>query len=173
MRTVTRAVVAGATGTTALNAVTYLDMAVRARPASSTPEESVQKLADAAHVGLGEGEKAQNRKAGIGPLLGYATGVGVAVGYSFLLRRLGRRPPWPASAVALGALAMVGANAPMVVTGVTNPRRWSAADWVADLVPHLAYGAAAAVAYDLAAPDRRAAGGRRGRGMTARRKRRA
>lgn len=30
---------AGAAGTTALNAVTYLDMALRGRPASTTPEE--------------------------------------------------------------------------------------------------------------------------------------
>jgi hypothetical protein len=168
MRTVTRALVAGATGTTALNTVTYLDMALRARPASSTPEQSVQKLSEATHVGLGEDGKADNRKAGIGPLLGYATGLGAAVGYAYLLRRLGRRPPWPVSAVALSALAMVGANAPMVVTGVTNPRRWSAADWAADVVPHLAYGTAAAAALhkataaDGAGPGRRMTGVSRG-----------
>jgi hypothetical protein len=148
MHDVTSALVAGATGTTALNAVTYLDMAVRARPASSTPEQSVQKLADAGHVGLGAGEKAANRKAGLGPLLGYATGIGVAVGYALLVRRLGRRPPLPVSAAALGALAMVGANVPMVAAGVTDPRRWSAADWASDVVPHLAYGVASAVALD-------------------------
>jgi hypothetical protein len=157
MRTVTRALVAGATGITALNTVTYLDMALRARPASTTPERSVEKLAGVAHVGLGEGDKATNRKAGIGPLLGYATGVGVTVAYAYLMRRMGRRPPWPVSAVALAALAMVGADAPLVVTRVTDPRRWSAVDWASDVVPHLAYGAAAAVAYQLAAtgPDRR------------------
>jgi hypothetical protein len=166
MRTVTRALVAGAAGTTALNATTYLDMALRARPASNTPEQSVQKLADVTHVGLGEGEKAQNRKAGIGPLLGYATGLGVAVGYSFVLRRLGRRPPWPVSAVTLTALAMVAANVPMVATGVTDPRRWSPTDWAADVVPHLAYGTATAAAYDRSAAAHHqatAAHGRRGR----------
>ncbi len=170
MQTVNRALVAGATGTTALNAATYLDMALRARPASSTPEQSVQKLADVAHVGLGPEGKADNRKAGIGPLLGYATGIGVAVGYDYLLRRMGRRPPpWPVSAVALTALAMVGANLPMVVTGVTNPRRWSTADWAADVVPHLAYGTAAAAAYHkatAAAGKATAADGARGRRMT-------
>jgi hypothetical protein len=35
---------AGAAGTTALNAVTYLDMVVRARPASTTPEDTVRKI---------------------------------------------------------------------------------------------------------------------------------
>jgi hypothetical protein len=148
MHTVARGLVAGAAATTALNAVTYLDMAVRGRPPSSTPEQSVQKLADAAHVGLGPAEKARNRKAGLGPLLGYATGAGVAVAYAYLVR--GRRLPWPVNAVALTALAMVAANAPMTVTGVTDPRRWSAADWAADVVPHLAYGAAAAAVYDRA-----------------------
>jgi hypothetical protein len=150
MRTITRGVVAGAAATTALNAVTYIDMAVRGRPPSSTPEQSVQKLADATHIGLGEGQKAENRKAGLGPLLGYATGVGVAVAYAFLAR--GRRLPWPVSAAALTAMAMVGANAPMTVTGITDPRRWSAADWASDVVPHLAYGLAAAAVYDRAAP---------------------
>jgi hypothetical protein len=150
MRTITRGVVAGAAATTALNAVTYIDMAVRGRPPSSTPEQSVQKLADATHIGLGEGQQAENRKAGLGPLLGYATGVGVAVAYAFLAR--GRRLPGPVSAVALTAMAMVGANAPMTVTGITDPRRWSAADWASDVVPHLAYGVAAAAVYDRTAP---------------------
>ena len=33
---------AGAAGTTALNFLTYVDMAVRGRPASSTPEKTVR-----------------------------------------------------------------------------------------------------------------------------------
>ncbi len=41
---------AGAAGTTALNVVTYLDMAVRGRPASSTPEMTVEKLSEKSHV---------------------------------------------------------------------------------------------------------------------------
>lgn len=148
MRTITSGLIAGAAATSALNMVTYLDMAVRGRPPSRTPEQSVQKLADAAHVGLGSPQKAPNRKAGLGPLLGYATGIGVSVAYAYLLR--GRRLPWPVSALALTALAMVAANAPMTVTGVTDPRRWSTADWAADVVPHLAYGAVAAAVYDQA-----------------------
>jgi len=30
------------------------------------------------------------------------------------------------------------------VLGVTDPRTWSRADWVSDIVPHLAYGAVTA-----------------------------
>lgn len=36
---------AGAAGVTVLNAITYLDMAVRARPASDTPSQAVEQLA--------------------------------------------------------------------------------------------------------------------------------
>jgi hypothetical protein len=36
---------------------------------------------------------------------------------------------------------MAAANGPMVVLGITDPRTWSAADWISDVVPHLAYGA--------------------------------
>ncbi len=42
---------AGAAGTTALNAVAYLDMAVRGRPASSTPEDTVERLSGGPRAG--------------------------------------------------------------------------------------------------------------------------
>jgi hypothetical protein len=137
MNRTAQAIVAGAAGATALNAVTYLDMAVRARPASTTGEDSVSKLAGLAHMPLGEGESAENRKAGLGPLLGYATSTAAAVAYSAVG---GRRLSTAASTVALTALAMVASNAPMTALQVTDPRAWKAADWVSDLVPHLAYG---------------------------------
>ena len=41
---------AGAAGTTALNAVTYLDMALRGRPTSDTPEQTVRRLSEVTHV---------------------------------------------------------------------------------------------------------------------------
>ncbi|QFG26689.1 hypothetical protein [Actinomadura sp. WMMB 499] len=142
MDTVTRGLVAGAAGTGALNVVTYLDMAIRARPASSTPEQSVERIAAAAGVGLGPGQEAANRRAGLGPLLGYATGAGAALVYGLLAGR--RRVPPPLAALALTGLAMAGSSVPMTVLGLTDPRTWSASDWLMDAVPHLAYGAAAA-----------------------------
>jgi hypothetical protein len=42
---------------------------------------------------------------------------------------------------------MAGANGPMTALGVTDPRTWAAADRVADVVPHLAYGLVTAAAY--------------------------
>ncbi|MFI6518015.1 hypothetical protein ACIBF1_20835 [Spirillospora sp. NPDC050679] len=144
MHILLKGLIAGATGTSALNIATYLDMAVRGRGASSTPEQSVQKLADAAHLDIGEGERAENRKQALGALLGYATGVGVGILYAPLAER---RPPWPAGALGLGVLAMVGSNAPMTMLGVTDPRNWSAGSWISDIVPHMAYGIAGYTAF--------------------------
>ncbi|GAA1795137.1 hypothetical protein [Planosporangium flavigriseum] len=137
MRTLYRGLIAGAAGTVALDMVTYLDMAIRGRPASTTPQRTVRRLAEIVGVDLGEGERAENRSAGIGALLGYATGLVVALAYVGAAR--GPRP-WPRAAGTLMAMAMVASNAPMTVLRVTDPRRWSAVDWVADVVPHLAYG---------------------------------
>jgi hypothetical protein len=136
-----RGAAAGAAGTTALNAVTYLDMAVRGRASSSTPERTVETLAEKAHLPIpGEGETRENRLQGLGPLTGLAAGVGVGV-LSGLVRAAGYRSQ-PLVGTALTTLGvLVAANGPMTVLRITDPRTWSAADWISDVVPHLAYGA--------------------------------
>jgi hypothetical protein len=135
-----RGAAAGAAATTALNAVTYLDMAVRGRPASSTPEQTVEKLAERAHLQIpGDQQKRTNRIEGLGPLTGLAAGVvvGVATG---LLRAAGFRSR-PGVGILLTTIgAMIPGNGPMAVLGITDPRKWSAAEWLSDVVPHLAYG---------------------------------
>ncbi len=137
-RSLTRGLVAGAAGTTALNAVTYLDIVVRARPPSRTPEESVRRLAERAGVELGPDDQTQeHRLAGLGPLLGYLTGLGTAVAWAVVT---GRRAGTRGSGLALAALAMAGSNLPMARLGVTDPRKWTPAEWASDAVPHLAYG---------------------------------
>jgi hypothetical protein len=143
-RSVGRAVLggaaAGAAGTTALNAATYLDMTVRGRGASSTPEQSVAALADKADIDIpGEGDTRENRISGLGPMLGIATGVGVGAVVG-LLRRLGLRTPYPVTTVLTAGAAMIGANAPMAQLGISDPKSWSSADWAADAGPHVAYG---------------------------------
>ena len=35
---------------------------------------------------------------------------------------------------------MLASDVPLAALGVSDPRRWSAADWVSDAVPHLVYG---------------------------------
>jgi hypothetical protein len=146
---VARGAAAGAAGTTALNAVTYLDMALRGRPASSTPEQTVEKLAAAAGTPVpGDDETRSNRLAGLGPLTGIATGVGIGAAAGLLARGTGLRTP--ALGALVGTAAMAGSNGPMTALGITDPRTWSSSDWVSDVVPHLAYGlVTAAVARGL------------------------
>ena len=136
-----RGAAAGAAGTTALNAVSYLDMVVRGRAASSTPERTVEALAQKAHVQIpGDDEKRSNRVQGLGPITGLAAGVvvGVVVG---LVRAAGYRSQ-PLVGTLLTTLGvLVVANGPMTVLGITDPRTWSATDWASDVVPHLAYAA--------------------------------
>ena len=135
---------AGAAGTTALNAVTYLDMAWRARPSSSTPQQMVEKGAEAVGVDIpGEGEERENRLSGLGPLAGIATGVGVGLAYG-LLDTLRLRPPRTVGMLLTAAAAMAGSVLPMAATGVADPRGWDASSWASDIVPHLAYGAVVA-----------------------------
>jgi hypothetical protein len=132
--------VAGAAGTTALNAVTYLDMAVRARPASSTPEATVERLEDETGVSVpGDAGARQNRIAGLGPLTGIVAGVatGAVLGAA---RGLGWRPGLLPTVAVTSAGALVAGNGPMAVLGVSDPRSWSLGSWVTDVVPHLAYG---------------------------------
>jgi len=130
---------AGAAGTTALNGITYLDMAVRGRPTSSTPEDSVDRLVKVAGLDIpGEGEARQNRLSGLGALTGLVTGVSVGALAGLLTAKL--RVPLPVLSVLVGTAAMAGSNAPMTALGVTDPRTWDATSWLADAIPHLAYG---------------------------------
>jgi len=139
-----RGAAAGAAGTTVLNVVTYLDMAVRGRPASSTPETTVEKLAQTAHLTIpGDGVKRASRVEGLGALTGLVAGVGVG-GLLGLARASGFR----AGTLLTTLTVLVSTNGPMTVLGVTDPRTWSAVDWISDLVPHLAYAAVVTTTMD-------------------------
>ena len=141
-----RGAAAGAVGTTALNAVTYLDMAVRGRPSSSTPEQLVETVAEKVGTRVpGDDDTRQNRLHGLGPLSGIAVGVAVGAGAGLvghLLRRAGRDLPAPVAVLLIGASAMALSDVPLTVLGISDARTWRAQDWAADAVPHLAYGAA-------------------------------
>lgn len=141
---------AGAAGTTMLNAVTYLDVVARARPASSTPQDTVEALSKKTHISVpGQGEARTNRVAGLGSLTGIAAGVGTGALLG-LARAAGYRPGIVVSGLVATLGALLGTNGPITVLGVTDPRTWAAKDWVADVIPHLAYGAlTAAVLNDL------------------------
>jgi hypothetical protein len=153
MRRLAAGAVAGSAGTMALNVVTYLDMLVRARPASGVPSTTASRLADAAGIRLGDGSTAGNRASALGGLLGNIAGLSVAVGYG-LLRRFVRRPPLLPAAVALGAAAMAASDTPAARTGATDPRTWGASGWLSDIVPHLVYGLATVASYEAVVGDR-------------------
>ena len=144
-----RGAAAGAAGTTALNVVTYLDMALRGRPASSTPTDTVEKLAETAHLPVpGDTQHRASRLEGLGALTGLVAGVGVG-GLLGLARASGFR----AGTLLTTLTVLVSTNGPMTVLGVTDPRTWSAVDWISDLVPHLAYAAVVTTTMDALDPS--------------------
>ncbi len=135
---------AGAAGTTALNAVTYIDMALRGRPSSSTPQDTIETLVKKVQIAIpGDQQARQNRVAGLGPLTGLAAGVGVGAMLGFG-RSAGWRPGLAASGVAAALGALIASNGPMTMLGITDPRTWAVTDWVSDVIPHIAYGAVTA-----------------------------
>jgi hypothetical protein len=118
-------------------------MAVRGRPASRVPD----RLVDAVTARLdrrvpGRGSTADSRRTAIGALAGIGNGLLTGV-LASAVRSAGVRFSPAAGAVLTGAAAMAATDLPAASLGVTDPRTWSRADWIADAVPHLAYGAAA------------------------------
>jgi uncharacterized membrane protein len=138
LKTVGRGVAAGAAGVTTLNAVTFLDMALRGRPESEAPAELVGTVLDR----LGIKRPDDRRLSALGALAGIEVGVLVGVGCA-AVRRVGVRLPTPLAIGLTGAAAMASSDVPLAVLGVSDPREWSPVDWAADALPHLAYGAAA------------------------------
>lgn len=76
-RSLLAGIAAGAAGTTALNTVTYLDMAIRGRGSSNAPEDTVEALAEKIGQRIpGDEDTGKNRLAGLGPLTGLFAGIG-------------------------------------------------------------------------------------------------
>ncbi|HKG52015.1 MAG TPA: hypothetical protein VKB14_16385 [Actinomycetales bacterium] len=141
-RTLTRGLFAGAAGTTVLDALGYLDMAVRGRPASTLPAQTVEAIGERLGVSASVPKDVrESRHAAMGALGGIGAGLAVGVAAS-AARRWGFRPPRALGAVATAAAAMAATDVPAAALGVTDPRTWTAADWVSDAVPHLGYGLA-------------------------------
>ncbi|MFC4590771.1 hypothetical protein [Sphaerisporangium corydalis] len=152
-RSIVAGALAGAAGTTALYAVTYLDQATRGRPSSVLPERAAAKLAGAAGLDLGEGERERNRGQGLGALLGIATGVGLGAAYGAL--RLGVRDvAVPVGGVCVATASVIAGSAPLVALGLTDPRTWGLAGWLSDLIPHLVFGLVTAYTFQVAAGGR-------------------
>ncbi|MEA5360972.1 hypothetical protein VA596_15600 [Amycolatopsis sp., V23-08] len=135
-----RGVTAGAAGTTALNAASGLDAFVRARPASDAPQRLVAELAGDADVSVPGNRKQRRRRVeALGPLSGTATGLALGA-LAGGLRAAGLRLPTVVGGPLLAVVAMLATDGPLALTGVSDPREWTGADWAADVLPHLAYG---------------------------------
>lgn len=125
-------VAAGAAGTVALNVATYADMTLRGRASSDVPAEVAGELAMRAGIALADGtddganEKAQHRKRGLGALMGYGVGLGLATAYGLLHPHLSTSGRLAAGA-ALGLAAMAASDVPATALGKTNPKTWGAA----------------------------------------------
>jgi uncharacterized membrane protein len=133
--------VAGAAGTTALNAVGFADMALRGRPASNVPARVAEQLAR--RVGgtvPGSDAARQNRLEGLGALAGIATGAAVGALAGQLRDAMRRLGPIAGPAV-IGGAAMLATDVTTALLGVSDPRTWDPASWLSDIVPHLAFGA--------------------------------
>lgn len=155
---------AGAVGTLAIEAVTYLDMLIRGRPASEVPAQVASKLAQIAgfvfrtkdprpHARRGEAdkqarEKAKNRESALGALLGFGTGLTVGGAYGVLSPSADSTQALLVRGTGVAVAAMALSDVPATVLGVTNPKEWGASGWLADIVPHLAYGFVTAFAYE-------------------------
>ncbi len=152
VRHITVGAIAGAAATSALNLATYADIAVRGRGESGVPSKMVKNIAEAAGLGAlaSDDETTRHRRGGIGALMGYAEGLGVGAVYGAL------RPALPGvpvllAAVAAGAAVMALSDVAIAKSGASDPRSWSTADWAADAIPHLVYGLALALSFDVLA----------------------
>lgn len=138
---------AGAVGKTALDITTYLDMLVRGRPPSELPQQAAARMAARAGVDFSGEGRAAHRREGLAAVMGYASGLALGAAYGLARGRVDSQERPLTAGVALGLAAMVGTAVPSTLSGLTDPRRWGVVGWLEDIVPHLAYGLAAAAAY--------------------------
>ena len=153
LNAVMRGIIAGATGTVALDTTTYLDMAIRGRSSSNAPSIMVDMVAKKIHLPLStqgtssKDQSAQNRESGLGALLGYVNGVGTGVIYGMLRSRFDEIPT-PLAATLVGLTAMAASDVPTVALRVSNPKTWGISGWLADTIPHLIYGIVTVATYE-------------------------
>lgn len=132
---------AGAAGTTAHNAVTYLHQALTGTASPSSPASDVPaRTAGDADDAVVDSAK---RPDAAGPLGGIGIGVGVGM-LAGALRGVSTTPPQPVAALAVGGAAWAAALGASAATG--NARSTSATETVVEALSHLAHGAVTVIA---------------------------
>lgn len=143
VKTIAYGLAAGAAGSAVLNATTYADMAIRARPESKVPRRVVKEFARWAGVRRLQRPRTQ----GLSMLLGYADGFGTGVLFGVLRPRM-RGVPWYLAGLGLAAFTMVLSEGTATAMGKTDPRRWGVSGWLMDLAPRALYGCVTCLVYD-------------------------
>jgi hypothetical protein len=147
---------AGAAGTTVLDVVSYVDMAIRGRAPSELPVNTLRSIASRFGSELGKppaelDERLRNRQSALAALLGYADGF--ASGAIFgIVRPATRNVSVFSAGVGLAVLTMLLSEGLATALGQTDPRKWGVSGWLADLIPRCAYGWTTCTAFDLMAP---------------------
>jgi ribose/xylose/arabinose/galactoside ABC-type transport system permease subunit len=137
---VTAGFLAGASGATAQNAVSYLDQAVRGDAPTASPTSPNPARTAAALTGADP-----ERAAGLGPLGGLGVGVGVGA-VAGAIRGASATPPPTVAALVTGLAAMVVSQGLALATGTARPDWNKPVTLLRDLLPHLAYGAVTSTA---------------------------
>ena len=146
-------IIAGATGTVALDTATYMDMAIRGRSSSNAPSKLIDTVAKQLNLPLSsqgtdtKDQTVQNRESGLGALLGNVNGLSTGVIYGMLKSRFDEIP-MPLAAVLVGLTAMAASDIPLVALRVSNPKTWGISGWLADSIPHLIYGIVTVATYE-------------------------
>lgn len=159
-RTILYGAAAGAAGTAILDVTTYADMALRGRAPSELPQKVVKEIAHRARIAPLDkpdelmSDADRNRQTALGALLGYADGFGAGALFGALRPQL-RGISWFWAGIALGTATLLLSEGSATALRQTDPRKWGASGWVADLVPRFLYGWVTALTFDALAKDAR------------------
>jgi len=143
VRAIVSGIAAGAAGTAVLDATSYADMAIRARPSSKVPKQVVKEFARWSGVQRLPRARAQ----GLSMLLGYADGFGTGLVFGTLRPRM-RAVPWFVAGLGLAAVSLVISEGTATAMGKTDPRQWGLSGWLSDIVPRALYGCVTCLVYD-------------------------
>jgi len=155
--------VAGACGSIALTATAGLDALIRGEAPRWLPGEVGHKMADELGLPLDYDldsaeetagidardvtERIGRREEALGTLLSVANRLAIGLVYG-MVRKILPRPPWWLAGGALGGVSMVAGDYSAIWSDDDSKPRRTGTDWLADVMPHMAYGVTTAIAFE-------------------------